>query len=209
MSDDRKPYWRHPHAALLEAAALAASLDGEPDWSIWTLIPKATLHEAVALSCNIDPDRVEFTTVGDCESQPLKYKSRMKIALAHVGKGGSLKSEGMFSHTDQIVKLNDFAEWADRIGFSLPDEFPRQPLEQLPIQTKSWPWGEHETELLKHLAAAADRFWRLYDPTDNTTAPTNEQVSTWLQKEKGVAKRRAEVMASILRPDGLPTGPRK
>jgi hypothetical protein len=74
--------------------------------------------------------------------------------------------------------------------------------------SKKWPWGNHETELLRKLAAAADRFWQRYDHTDATTAPTNKQVIDWL-KTKGVAQRTAEVMATILRADGLPTGPRK
>jgi hypothetical protein len=71
-----------------------------------------------------------------------------------------------------------------------------------------WPWGDYETDLLRKLAAVADRFWKLYDPTDNTTAPTNKQVIAWLKKQD-VADRTAEVMATILRADGLPPGPRK
>lgn len=72
----------------------------------------------------------------------------------------------------------------------------------------AWPWGKYETMLLRKLAAATYRFWVNYDPTDMTTAPTNAQVITWL-KSQGVAERTAEVMATILRVDGLPTGPRK
>ncbi len=75
-------------------------------------------------------------------------------------------------------------------------------------KSNTWPWGGHETKLLQHLAAAADRFWKNYDPRDNTTAPTNEKVIDWL-KTKGVGQRNAEVMATILRADGLPPGPRK
>lgn len=72
-----------------------------------------------------------------------------------------------------------------------------------------WPWGEYETSLLRKMAAAAQRFWvDNYDPTDRTTAPTNVQVSDWLRSQ-GVADRTADVMASILRVDGLPTGPRR
>lgn len=70
-----------------------------------------------------------------------------------------------------------------------------------------WPWGHHDTALLQHLSAAGERFWRLYDPNDSTTAPTNKQVTEWLE-ERGVAKRVAEIMAQMLRPDGLPVGPR-
>ena len=69
------------------------------------------------------------------------------------------------------------------------------------------PWGSHNTRLLTHLSNAATKFWRLYDPADPSTAPTNEQVQTWLIEQK-VPKRTAEVMATILRADGLPTGRR-
>jgi hypothetical protein len=71
-----------------------------------------------------------------------------------------------------------------------------------------WPWGRHETALLRKLAAAAQRFWRNYNSADPTTAPTNQQVIDWL-KGQGVSERTAEIMATILRADGLPTGPRK
>ena len=71
-----------------------------------------------------------------------------------------------------------------------------------------WPWGDHDTELLRRLKDAAKRFWTNFDPTDPGTAPLSADVSAWLQ-ERGVAARTAEVIASILRADGLPTGPRK
>ncbi len=75
-------------------------------------------------------------------------------------------------------------------------------------QAMKWPWGDYETNLLRHLAAAADRFWKNYDPTDKTTAPTNQQVIDWL-KDRGVADRNAEIMAKILRADDVPPGPRR
>ena len=72
-----------------------------------------------------------------------------------------------------------------------------------------WPWGEHHTKALGHLAIAADRYWKSYDPSDRTTANTNEVVSAWLQKEHKVSKRMAGAIATMLRADDLPTGPRK
>ena len=71
-----------------------------------------------------------------------------------------------------------------------------------------WPWGDHETKLLRKLAEAAHEWWSTYDPEDTSTAPKNEKVSEWLE-DQGVSKRVSEVMAQILRADGLPTGPRK
>lgn len=71
-----------------------------------------------------------------------------------------------------------------------------------------WPWGSHETKLLRDLAAATQRWWVNVDPMDNTTAHTNEEVANWLVKERGVSPRMAQSMATILRADGLPPGPR-
>lgn len=71
----------------------------------------------------------------------------------------------------------------------------------------SWPWGHYETALLGKLAEAAQHWWKNFDPSDNTTAPTNQQVSEWLQ-QRGVSQGVADKMATILRADGLPTGPR-
>ncbi|SCY31164.1 hypothetical protein [Nitrosospira sp. Nsp13] len=76
------------------------------------------------------------------------------------------------------------------------------------IRADRWPWGNHETELLKKMALAANKFWKLYDPSDPATAPTNDQVESFL-KEEGVSSRTAQIMATILRADGLPSGPRK
>jgi hypothetical protein len=79
--------------------------------------------------------------------------------------------------------------------------------EKIRMDVPRWPWGNHHTELLGQLNAAASRWWVNRDPDDNTTAPTNEEVSAWLQ-QRGVSKRSADALATILRADGLPTGPR-
>lgn len=70
-----------------------------------------------------------------------------------------------------------------------------------------WPWGDYETEALRKLADAVARYWVAYDPADPSTANTNETVKGWL-KQHGVADRVAEVMAQIIRADGLRPGPR-
>lgn len=71
-----------------------------------------------------------------------------------------------------------------------------------------WPWGSYETELLSHLAAAAEKHWVRFDPADFTTAPKNNDVIKWL-KDRDVTENIAKAIATILRHDGLPTGPRK
>jgi hypothetical protein len=71
-----------------------------------------------------------------------------------------------------------------------------------------WPWGSHETALLRHLAAAAERFWVRYDPSDSTTAPTNEKIADWLKEQGLKSQKMADSIATILRHDELPPGPR-
>lgn len=72
----------------------------------------------------------------------------------------------------------------------------------------AWPWGSHHTAALGHLEVAARRFWVNHDPADFSTAPKNTEVSDWLQRERNVTANMANAIASILRMDGLPTGPR-
>lgn len=83
------------------------------------------------------------------------------------------------------------------------------PQPEAAVNTQRWPWGNHHTESLGHLEAAANRFWVNYDPADPSTAETNETVSSWLQTEHQLSKNKADAIASMLRPDDLPTGPRR
>lgn len=77
-----------------------------------------------------------------------------------------------------------------------------------PSRSPLWPWGEHHTQLLGHLDAAAREWWSTYDPADPATAPTSEMVAGWLHAERGVSREKAKAIASILRPDDLRTGRR-
>jgi hypothetical protein len=77
------------------------------------------------------------------------------------------------------------------------------------LTSARWPWGNYETDLLRCLEAAARRFWVRYDSTDPTTAHTVEDVANWLQSEFNLSQNKAQAIATILRADGLPTGPRR
>jgi len=77
-----------------------------------------------------------------------------------------------------------------------------------PDSLTKWPWGEHETKLLRTLAGAAKRFWVNYAPGEPDTAPTNAAVVQFLEKS-GVSGNIAQAMATILRADDLPAGRKK
>jgi len=79
-----------------------------------------------------------------------------------------------------------------------------------PSSMTGWPWGSHHTVLLGYLDAAARKFWSEYDPANaKTTAPKNQTVISWLVDEKNLSTTVATSMATILRADGLKTGPKK
>lgn len=137
------------------------------------------------------------------------FLQRVHVAVAELVPRGTLPiADGAANGERTVVRVADFVTWAEGKGWELSPEFSRPAPVPVAATGAKWPWGDHETELLRHLEAAAKRFWKNYDPTDKTTAPTNERVIKWLE-ERGVARRNAEVMATILRVDGLPTGPRK
>jgi hypothetical protein len=120
-----------------------------------------------------------------------------------------LKNERGTKFEYQEFSRESIGNWLRAIGMKSAYQFRRGPPVAIQTATGRWPWGDHHTDLLGHLEAAANRFWTGYDPSDTTTANTNATVSEWLQKERKVSKTMAEAIASILRPDGLPTGPRK
>lgn len=98
--------------------------------------------------------------------------------------------------------------WLADIGMKSVYQFSRDQID--PIASGRWPWGNHHTELLGHLEAAAREFWGEYDSTNpKKTAPKNETVIQWLTTTRKVSATVATSMATMLRPDGLPTGPRK
>ncbi|GAB3483769.1 hypothetical protein [Polaromonas eurypsychrophila] len=129
---------------------------------------------------------------------------------------------------DYLVRLDDVSNWLKtegvEIGYSVnaPQNNGSDEAEHgnaslgISDAGNRWPWGKHHTELLGHLEAAASEFWRSYDPHNaKATAPKNDTVISWLMTRNALGQKRkvsdqmASAIATILRPDDLPTGPRK
>lgn len=184
-----------------------------PDWSLWKEVKQIKLWHAVALACDLDP--YQFTLFDSPRLDrifsriPGKFDALLSLAKNSLGGVSILKPIQICPDDIEETEVtpSNFGAWAKSIRYPLPAEFPWQDEPALPL-SREWPWGTYETDLLKKLAMAANRFWRNYDPADASTAPTNKDVINWLI-EHGVANRTAEIMATILRADGLPTGPRK
>lgn len=189
LTEEEARYWRKAHSWDLEEA--------------WALIEKQTYRNQLPEA----PHEVDELA--------WEFKAKLEHFNGTLSGYGLLEIDLSDDMSGQRHSPKKWIEWCDKADVPVPEclredrlsEFPRE--DKSPATNDQWPWGDYETELLVHLAAAATKFWKNYDPTDNTTAPTNERVSRWLQEEKNVSQRTAEAMASILRPDRLPTGPRK
>lgn len=180
----------------------------QPEWKAWQRKEHVCLWEAVALSCDLDPRRVRVQfkppriIVSDRES---KFYDRLDIAAGSLGKGLTvirLASNDNSHEWESRIGLAEFGAWAVGQEWTLPEQFPGATAKPL-----VWPWGTHSTELLKHFAAAG-RLWEdAYDPQFPATAPLSADIIAFLVDRK-VSDRVAEIMAQMLRADGLPQGQR-
>ena len=186
----------------------------KPRWQDWLRIRHCKLWEAVALACNVDPSVYGPTGLsanvapdGTLPTIPATLRDLLHSADVAVLSGRLTTSRTSGSDRMQSeVDLADFTTWLQSGRHDPPDGFPWKSRE-LVAGPNHWPWGTYQTKDLEILALAADRFWKNYDPADKSTAPTNETVAAWLV-DKGISTRKAEYIASILRADDLPTGPR-
>ncbi|TAM02182.1 MAG: hypothetical protein EPN70_17530 [Paraburkholderia sp.] len=204
----------------------------KPNWDRWSKLDGAFLWEAACLAADIEPPQPGQKGIF-CLSQLSVFPAAFDNVWDAVNRdayiSANVEPKPDSGRMMYPVRIDEFAHWALRKGFSLPAAMQERAMQysagQEEIEVRShngrvqlqasasetdagrWPWGSHETQLLRKLGEAAETFWKRYDPTDPTTAPTNDQVRDWLTAQ-GVSKRTAEVMATILRADGLPTGPR-
>ena len=199
------------------------------DFSHWDCVDVFGYIEAEALIAGIDP-----TAVGEDESWRKTYPIHLRVTqgflLATENYSGDQPPKALLCTSMQGGATSDnpppdialarfhrdeIARWLMVEGISPAYQFKKLPA-AAPQATDSaatpvarWPWGNYHTKLLGHLEAAARKFWVNYEPTDATTAPTISEVAKWLQDTHGVSQTKADAIASILRPDDLPTGPRK
>jgi len=193
------------------------------DLSHWDIIDLFGVMDATALIAGIDPADIGVNDNWKI-TMPInrRMESDFQIALQSdllVKPSNALKcwwmesgqplNENGADFNKQKFSRNELARWLIAIGQKSSYQFDRNRSEPIQAPSGRWPWGNHHTELLGHLEAAARRYWQNYDPADATTAPTNKDVAEWLITERKLSQKPAESIASMLRPDGLPTGPRK
>ena len=185
----------------------------KPDWTAWQTTRQTALWKATVLACDLDPVNFQLpgseNLVRSWKELPQQAEDLLTAAKGSLGSNGILKvvATSTSGLEEYVVDLANFAAWLLSMRHPMPDGFPWGP-EEIDLNYLHWPWGQHSTALLRNLAEAANKFWKNYDPADPSSAPTNKQVTAWLEK-RGVAARNATAIATILRDDKLPPGPRK
>lgn len=182
----------------------------KPTGGDWDSLPSTLLSGHYPISLRHSPhvftsgavpiNRVWVRNIPLCNGERIKYSERP-----------------INTETDQIAWF-DIPEFDNKfqltrdaalLSRALLERTIQRHFDQVPNQLQSvWPWGDYETSLLRHLAAAADRFWKNFDPEEPDTAETKIEVVKWLMA-RGVPERTAEAIDTILRAENLPKGPRR
>lgn len=104
-----------------------------PDWDWWRHVPKVALHEAVALSLNLDPKRLRRASThallaGKQFDEGLEFERRLALANRCLGDTlpGPLNIAAWhYEDAKPLVRLRDFAVWADSVEWHIPLELAR------------------------------------------------------------------------------------
>jgi hypothetical protein len=110
---------------MADRIVTAEKADRTPNWDKWPLIPNCTLWECVALSLNIDPDKVhkEWLEINLVIKESRKFNDRIAVALANAGDTGALRPTGYTMDSKcWAVSLRQFAAWVRERGWDAPAE---------------------------------------------------------------------------------------
>jgi hypothetical protein len=184
---------------------------GKPKWSLWLQYADVTLQQAVALSCDWDPEKANAA-----ELVPSIYNDRYVIAENH-SRAGRLKEVRIAQYT-----LQEFARWATDMGWDLPKEFPKtKPIVAPPVPPpKSAKTISGVTITLpfvsKGLAAVFEvlrAHWTKYDrkqpPKQANVAAAIDKALGWHSKPDGFPSRNASALAALIKPDEVAESDRR
>jgi hypothetical protein len=102
--------------------------DRLPNWRIWKHIPEVKTYEAVALSLNIDPDKIRHSPHSWMADERLfdegeEFQERLFVVERNLEMAGVINlTDVQYRDEDPIIRLRKFAAWAVTIGWELPKE---------------------------------------------------------------------------------------
>ncbi len=223
------------HEAMLLFGLLA--LDAK--FGFWARSPYWSLEEGVLLWWGMDPEIARWVNISSMVGAPGAPKSfvhRYELARRAVSMRqlGEMNPPNVFiawaKHRKlpfpkelevQVAQFGAIEDWRGAYEQAHADleaageriaVLERELADAKDIAAHRWPWGTYETDLLRKLHAAVERYWVKYDAGDPSTASNSDDVVDWLRSQKvggkPIAQRVSEVIAQVIRADGLRTGPR-
>ena len=102
-------------------------LDRKPNWNKWRHVPQAKVWEAVALSLNIDPDRVRhnkdsWMIDAHLFNEDKQFDDRIFVVGRNLGKALNPKLITMGKPEDCSVEITQFVDWAMSLPWEMPEE---------------------------------------------------------------------------------------
>jgi hypothetical protein len=102
--------------------------DRTPNWQVWKHVPNARLYEAVALSLDIDPRKLQhdhsWMSGRRLFQEGQEFNDRLFVTDQNLRNLRLLNALGMrYYDEDPVIELRIFARWAISIGWTLPREF--------------------------------------------------------------------------------------
>ncbi len=145
----------------------------------WGEVEDISLISAALLTLGINPSSLdeEMEAYGEpvsVDELPDDFLPRIEVLRSAI-RSGKLNTVALiydkFEYIDEQktrIRTDDFVEWCNAKGIKH-----NVPNRAAPLPTTKWLWGDHETKLLRDFAAAADKFWKNYDPSDK--APSRQR----------------------------------
>jgi hypothetical protein len=151
-------------------------------WQLIRNVPCFKLIEVAALSVDLDPvfaslefamDKVESGTDNETKILLIQFIERYVLAKSNLDPFGTIPVvQRANDPRDSVIRLVDFAAWADGQGWSLPAEFPRSAPSIPPIPAQST-----EADFVAWATAEREKHG-LWPPTD---AEKTGQRQGWRQ----------------------------
>jgi len=203
----------------------------QPDWNLWNPRPIVQLWEAAALSIDISTQL--FNSQTSRKGHEASWGFNGRITLFPETARGVLITSAFNDRLETLVRASRAGLLGPSIGDDVADEALRAfsheavhgflsradlalPQGWMPktyggaAVSDRWPWGGYETEMLRHLKAAAIHWWIPYHEGKAAKAPTQKIVADWLTREFRISNKKADAIALILHTDDpLPKGPRR
>jgi len=152
-----------------------------PKWEKWRYIPEPKLWECVALSLNIEPDKVrhnsrEWVNGGPPFNESEEFQDRIDIAKSNLFKLQPT-SDGVFSLITSTIPLTVFSYWAISIRWTIPKE--------LAEMASSTPDVNHTEDAPQEKLLASSEYW---NRLETIAAKTIKQFPAWRDSQSKIQK---------------------